>query len=475
MQRIHLLGAAMVAALGVAACDKDDDTSCVIGDPASCEGGQVCEAVEGGEPACFDPVILRGTVADAQTTLGIAGASVVALDANGQSVSDAVTTAADGTYALVVPATRTVDGEVLATFLTLRVDADAYVSFPTPPRFALPIDLSVGAPADEGWTVENSATRVVLFGLPETIPATLYGTITGAISGTPAPGALVVAEQGAPPVAVSTAIVGFDSTFVLHNVPVGVETRVAAYAASVHVAPVTTTVPSEDATATVSLVGDTEGLATVTGSIMTRNAPNFPATGTSIVLMVESTFLASVGRGLSPAGLRAGNVSGDFAIEGVPPGRYVVLAAFENDGEVRDPDLSLGGNEIPVIEVPLAGGEVDAGAFSVTDALAVVSPGATGLERLPAPTTFSWQDDSGEDGFEFRLYDTYGELVFEDVDVPKHTGSQTVSYAPSLPALAPGMIYQFRVKSWKDDAMAPGGRTYLSQTEDLLGAFEVAP
>jgi hypothetical protein len=31
---------------------------------------------------------------------------------------------------------------------------------------------------------------------------------------------------------------------------------------------------------------------------------------------------------------------------GVPDGKYVALAAFENDGLVRDPDTSIGGTQI---------------------------------------------------------------------------------------------------------------------------------
>lgn len=463
----------MWSALG---CDKSDEPkTCDLTDPGSCSGGQVCEAVQGGEPTCFDPVVIHGTVFDATSTLGIGGAAVVALDANGQSVSGVATTAPDGTYTLRVPAERDADGNVIDGFVTLRVDADAYVSFPTPPRFALPIDLTATSASEGELVVESSVTSVALFTLPVTVPATSYGTIRGTVTGIPAAGALVVAEQGAPAVAVSTAIVGSDGTFVLYNVPTGVPTSVVAYAAGVHVAPVLATVTAEGSEVPVTLVADTNGLAMVIGSIMTRNAPNFPATGTSIVLMVESTFLPSVGRGLSPSGLRVAGVTGGFAIANVPPGRYVVLAAFENDGEVRDPDVSLGGNEIPVIVVPEVGGEVDAGAFSVTDALPVVSPGATGLEIVTAVTTFSWGDDSGEDGFEFRLFDTYGEVVFTDLDVPRHTGGATVTYAPTLPALVPGMIYQFRVKSFAEDNAMPPNRTYLSQSEDLLGVFSYEP
>ncbi|MBW2735350.1 MAG: hypothetical protein JRH20_23445 [Deltaproteobacteria bacterium] len=67
------------------------------------------------------------------------------------------------------------------------------------------------------------------------------------------------------------------------------------------------------------------------------------ATVVSLDANGESTFDALQKRGESPAGLRAGDVASDFSIENVPPGDYVVLAAFENDDLVRDPDESIGG------------------------------------------------------------------------------------------------------------------------------------
>lgn len=43
----------------------------------------MCEAVSGGEPACFAPVVLRGSVFDLEDDGAVAGARIVGLDVNG--------------------------------------------------------------------------------------------------------------------------------------------------------------------------------------------------------------------------------------------------------------------------------------------------------------------------------------------------------------------------------------------------------
>ena len=171
--------------------------------------------------------------------------------------------------------------------------------------------------------------------------------------------------------------------------------------------------------------------------------------------------------------MRAYPVTGGFTIEGVPPGRYVALAAFETDGLVRDPDTSIGGTMIVHFEVPAAGGPVDLGdGFKVTAALAVIAPGADGLEVVPATDpTFEWEDDSSEDGYELRVFDAFGVMVHENTAIPSVSGSGNVTYTWTGAALEPGMVYQFRVLSFREPPA--GMRTYISATEDLLGAFEV--
>lgn len=475
------VGLFLVLALSGCKKDKSSSTTCTIGDPSSCSSGLVCEEVQGGDPTCFAPVVVRGQVFDATTDAGIAGASVVALDANGAAVTVTATTDASGNYSLTVPAMRDATGAVLAASVTLRVDASGYVSFPTPPRFALPIDLTAAVSMGGQLVVDSSVTDVSLFGIPAQIPAVTYGTIRGTISGADAAGALVVAEQGAPAKAVSTAIVGTDGTFVLYNVPINVATNVTAYAAGVTVTSATATVTSAGTSVDVALTADTTGLGTVSGSVNIVNPGN--GSLTSVLLVVESTFDDVTKRGQVPVGLRAGNVSNAFTIANVPAGKYVVLAAFENDFLVRDPDTTIGGTQIVHITVTAGGTITLSTSFKVTGALDHPVPGTTGLEVVTTPVTqFQWDDDSSEDGYEFRLYDAYGNEVVtaRNLDVPKHTGGQTVTYTPaSAITYTPGMVYQFRVLSFGcimgNAFPCPSNRKYLSATEDLLGVFQYQP
>jgi hypothetical protein len=179
--------------------------------------------------------------------------------------------------------------------------------------------------------------------------------------------------------------------------------------------------------------------------------------------VVEDTFVENAARGESPPGLRAANVSGAFSIGGVPDGKYVVLAAFENDYLVRDPDTCIGGTAI--VHVTVAGADVSlADGFKITGALDVVSPDKE--EIVTGTPSFVWVDDSSEDRYELRVYDAFGNLIWENAQVPSANGGQNVSVAYAGPALIPGMVYQYRVTSVRKECP-------ISRTEDLRGVFRV--
>ena len=78
---------------------------------------------------------------------------------------------------------------------------------------------------------------------------------------------------------------------------------------------------------------------------------------------------------------------------------------------------------------------------------------------------FVWADDSGEDHYEVRVFDAFGNMVWEDRDIPGVSGNKNVSVAYGGPALTPGLLYQFRATSIKR------GGTAISATEDLRGTF----
>jgi len=188
-----------------------------------------------------------------------------------------------------------------------------------------------------------------------------------------------------------------------------------------------------------------------------------------VIVVVESTFDAALARGETPPGLRAPDpgmvptVNGSFSITGVPAGRYVVLAGFENDNLVRD-ESSIGGTAILHQEV-VAGQNVDiADTFEVTGSVDIVGPGAMAPEMVTGTPTFTWLDDSSEDRYTVTVFDSYGTVVWEG-----GTPKSVVSLPYGGPALKPGMYYQLRVASIKDPAEV------LSRSEDLTGVFFLPP
>ena len=154
---------------------------------------------------------------------------------------------------------------------------------------------------------------------------------------------------------------------------------------------------------------------------------------TSVVLVVASTFNEAMKRGEVPPGLRAPragvpSVSGAFAIDGVPDGTYVVLAAFENDSLVRDPDTSIGGTQIQRVQIGDGNRQVALSAgFKITEALAVMRPGAGEAPEVmtSGAVSFSWKDDSSEDRYTLEVIDARGNVVW-NVGVPKQTGGDVV-------------------------------------------------
>jgi len=409
------------------------------------------------------PVLIRGGVVDLADGSPVAGALIEAVDVNGASVGTSVTSGDDGSFTMTVPATRNADGVPVDTAYSLRVQAAGFLEFPTAIRPALPLDVSSAALGDDGWLIESSLTTVGLVALPGDTAA--LASISGTVDADVSAGVLVVAEGA------GEAHVGFSDSegrFTIFNLPAG-DYTVSAYAAGLQVDPIAATVAAAEAVTGVDLMGAARPLSTVSGKVQIVNAPG--GAQTSVVLAVESTFAEAAGRGTVPPGLRIDGVTDTFTIDDVPDGRYVVLAAFENDGLVRDPDQTIGGTEVVIIDVPDAdtGNTVDiAEGFKVTGALAVDEPGADGPEEVsPDTLTFKWADDSSEDGYEIRVFDSLGNEVWSD-EIPSVSGAETVTYTYAGPALEAGIFYQFRATSFREDQ---AGRTAISATEDLKGVF----
>jgi hypothetical protein len=266
-----------------------------------------------------------------------------------------------------------------------------------------------------------------------------------------------------------SAYVDGDGAYRIFNVPAG-SCRVRGYASGVNYDAVTVTVAAAgDAVADLTL--NATPTVTVSGSVNFVNPGECVAT--SVILAVASTFDPAIARGEAPPGLRAPqrgiapNVTSTFSIAGVPDGSYVVLAAFENDGCVRD--LSGGGGtDIQTLSVVNGAIVGSLATFKVTGALDVITPGAAGPEIVTSATpTLSWVDDSGEDSYLLEVYDAFGDVVWSTI-LPKSTGSNpSVTYAGT--ALVPGMYYQFKAFSKNT------GGAVISSTEDLKGVFQYVP
>lgn len=432
-----------------------------------CADGLVCDPVADAETfVCGAPFEIRGKVVDALTRAPIEGALVGGLDRTGAPLGQQAVSDAMGGYVLAVTAPRTAAGEVAAgAQYTLQGFAVDYQPFPSGIRVALPISAADAVRDGEVWAIENPGTDVGLIALP---PEQRGGvTITGEVIAEAPGGALIVAEGGAP---ASYGVSDASGAYTLFNVHAG-KVRVAGYRRGLELVAQEVSVadaPLEDVDLTAAVEG-VEALASVSGTASLVNPGSGDAT--SVVLVPLSVFNNLLIRGPVPFGLRAPDpgldpdVNGGFVIRGVPAGTYKVLAAFENDFLVRDPDTSIGGTSLQEITVVSGQDQTIAEGFKITGALDVISPGAEAPEVVSGTPTFVFADDSSEQGYIVRVFDVFGAVVWEKLDVPRVTGSPTVEVAYEGPALSPGSYYQFRAISLKDEDTA------ISATEDLRGVF----
>ncbi|MFZ5441937.1 MAG: hypothetical protein ACOZQL_18170 [Myxococcota bacterium] len=455
--------ALLAAALSLTACGPKE---CVLTDASSCPTDQVCEAVQGKDkPQCFAPVTLEGKVFDLSSSAGIAGAQLLATDENGAPAGTATISASDGKYSLRIPSTRTGDqGAFVSRKVLLRSQAKNYLPFPSGARVSLPIDTATATHEKDGapWIVKSSLTDVGLS--PVTGSEQNRPSVSGTIE---LPGddrtVMLVLETGS--AAGRTTLAGADGKFTFFNVPSG-GLKIGAYARGVNYTPVEVQVASSDVTG-VAITKAATPTATLSGSVQLVAGAN--NAGTSVVLVVESTFLEALGRGEVVPGLRAPepgvapNVTGGWTISGIPDGKYVVLAAFENDGNVRDPDPNISGTQLQRITVSngaLSG--ATSPSFKVTGAVSMVSPGREGVDATSATPTFTWEQYSNADAYLLKVFDSLGNTLWEKPIADK----ATVSTVYAGPALSSGQFYQWRLTALR--RLEP-----TSQTEELRGLFRV--
>jgi hypothetical protein len=445
---------------------KEGDTCAPADGASSCEASLTCDPLADGTAyVCGIPATISGLVKDSLTAEPIAGARIVALGAEGSPAGEVGRSDAAGEYSIAVSAPRNPDGSIAEEAKwTLVVSAQRYQPFPAGARPAVPI---FGDQSDAEHVIRAANTDVAL--LPLANPAQYAGQISGSISAATPGGTLVVAEGGTGPA--PHAIAGRSGDFTLFNVPRG-SFELAGYKQGQELARRSVDV-NDGAVSGVVLEAADVALGRVSGNVNIVNAPG--GSLTSVVLVPDSVFDVTLERGPIPFGLRAPgapeapSVSGQFSFEQVPHGQYKVLAAFENDDLVRDPDSSIGGTSIQTVSVGAGESVSMSESFKITEHLAIFAPGAESPEPVSGNVVFRWADDSSEDRYELELYTALGDLVWEERAVPGVSGNSAVELAYTGPALVPGMFYQFRVTSFRDRS---GRSTAISRSEDLRGVFE---
>ncbi len=459
------------SAVCVAQCDPNDN--------ATCGPGRVCELRTDGLYMCAEPVFMQGTVFDSLDRKPVAGAHVIAVDKTGAAGTDVGITDSEGRYDIQVPVMRYPDGTLADGIFTLRVSAMYYLPYPYGIRPAIPVDATKAEHLEEEkkWVLQNSATDVALIFLNSYTPEELeeLGSISGTVivESDKNPGGVLIAVEGGGKEA-QIAFSDKRGTYTVFNVPPG-SWEIRGYKAFLQLDPVSVTQGRGENKTGINLNENTLKLfGTVTGNVNIVNAPG--GSVTSVVLVPESTFNAAFVKGEVPQGLRAPappqplNVTGNFSINGVPDGDYVVLAAFENDKLVRDPDPSIAGTQIVHITVPYNSTyNINLPAsFKITEALLIVSPGATEPEKVTDTPTFIWKDDASETKYSIVVYNAFGQEIWRDDNIPRVTGAENVRVRNEELALEAGMYYQFRATSWRETGP-------ISQTEDLLGVFYKEP
>jgi hypothetical protein len=455
-----------------------------------CAPGLACDPLaDGSGYVCGAAYEIQGRITDSLTNAPIEGALIAAFDETGAPDTDVVASDACGDYILPIPMARDAEGNIVDSGLTwtLNVSASGYVPFPEGVRPALPLSqtdavaeevppLEDPATEDEEpmtyekYVIANAATSVALIPLDD---ADAQGvTVTGRVDSELGPGALVVAEGG--PGRTPYGIADLSGAFTLFNVAAG-DWTIRAYRFSLEVEPAQLSVASEDVIDVIlpEISTDVLELGAVEGTMNLVNAGGL--SNTSVVLVPSSLFNENLERGPVPFGLRepdpplpVADLMGAFTLDGVPSGTYKVLAAFENDDLVRDPDTSIAGTEIQEVTVTFGQLVTAESTFKITSALELFGPGAEAPELVDGPPTLSWADDSSEDFYEVKVFDALGETVWEDAMIPGVSGSDTVDVPYGGPALVSGMYYQFRATSLRDtvDGLVP-----ISRTEDLRGVF----
>jgi hypothetical protein len=434
-----------------------------------CSGGLVCEKVQGKDkPMCFQPVQVEGTVKALGTGAPLGNVEVSAMEADGAAIGTAVNSSGDGTWSLNIESTRIdLKGTPVARRISVRAAGQDVFPFPTVLRSAPVLDtgtakatLAGDGTAQSPWKLSSELTLAVYLNDSEKGRPTVSGTIAPP----PTQAVLIVLEGAGKSY---TTVPDANGRFRVFNVaPGGYQAR--AYSRGHSYLPVDMTVFTGTENSGKSIVeGTSASFGTVMGTLSLGAGSN--GAGTSVVVVPESTFDETLGRGEPVPGLRApetgaANVTGSYAISQIPDGKYVVLVGLENDGNVRDPATA-------VSHLTVSGGVASMNpVFKVNGAMEIVAPGATdALEEIAGIPKFTWKPYPSAKAYQLAVYTAAGVKVWENLFVVPN-GSNNVEVVYGGSALKPGVLYQWRASAWDGNLINP---IKISTTEELRGLFAV--
>lgn len=441
----------LLCLLCLPACGGDDD-ACVPATSAGCSSGLVCEVVQGrDEPTCLPPVVVRGRVRDASNDLPIAGARVVAFAEDGAALAPAATATVDGFYEIRVPAERDATLAPRSRKLWVGASAPGFGVAPHPwqERTLLDLAASQPTPQNDKRVVDGAAAdpRLIAFtGGPG------RGAITGTVELPPGGGpVLVVAESdedfGRPRGTASWAD-GVGGYAIYDLPPAQLAVRAYARGTSYGLRNVGLNVGEQTV---LELRADRSlPAATVNGRVELAGG----ATGTpEVALVIASTYDPGTAAG-EDLGLRATTrADGGYTFAGVPAGTYLVVS------RAVDGLVSVGA--LP--RVVVAGQNVEvADRLRLVPAIAVISPGAQGLEGTGPAPMLSWTDDDAEASYRVRVTNLAGVEVYSRSE-PRHTGGNVALLFEG--SLVRGMVYRLTVEALDDRG------NVITRTEERRGVF----
>jgi hypothetical protein len=426
--------------VALAACGSDGP-ACILDTNANCPETLQCETVAGADqPICVPPVVVVGSVFQSTPAKpGVSAARVLLLDELGVAAAPAGISDFAGRFEVRVRAPRTADLRPLSAPRGLRVEASGFQMYPAAYRPAPTIDLADATLTVRGdrFALTSAATQVALIPAPTGGIARVSGHVV--LPATPAP-VLVVAEPqdrsdgGGVSLADSTGAFDVFGLLPGNYLVRGVSLGLAFKARNITL--------NAGERGTLDIPADAGAGVRVVGGVSLVGGP------TTASLAVAETFEPNAPTAeIVPGTQRSLPSAGTFTIEGVPPGRYVVLAGFGIDGFQR---------AFTAIEV--AGVDVTVPPLTLAPALPIVSPGANGPEAVTVRPTIAWQA-AGASDYHVEVSDGRGVVIWDRF----LAGSATsVAYDGSFTL---GGFYQAHVTA-RDGAGIP-----LSRTDELRGVF----